>query len=771
MIVHYLKTAFRNIRKNWVYIILSVCCLAIGTAMFSAFFYGVNYADFFENRLPGHNRSVFVYMESAENLQSESRPPVAYRSQMPYSENYAELMEMPEVEMVSVHSGITESLTFADSTKVYCSSKIECKYVEGDFFRYWNLSLLYGDRMPDKRNEIVVTESLLKRMGYDKDISGCIVTSQNRFDTLQIVNVVRDDRWSRTLCSDVFFSAARLPVNLPLYDIDVVLKEGTDLNEINSRLTSYTLKDLFRSGVMQLTRPNVKPERKIRNALLSFLSIIVLLVAVTNFLKHMIMVLKQRNRANTIRYSLGAGQSSLTLMMMAEVMLILTCSLALAFYLSIYICNWLNQAVYMGDRYFHLADLLQLDTLAVVAVGVVCVTACRIAVYGQNKLIRNRIVADRRESKLLKNIVICVESTVAVFALASIMSIALTAPRPYNPLSKSESRRTFYVETEEGDSWTDNQLSFSKQISQLPQVEDIVPSDREWNGIDGYEYIVGSGDRYLQEDFLVKGYDIRYFSFFNIPIEWLDEVPPSEGYLLDRNTYNRYLENNVDFGSLGLLSGSDKKPIHIAGVYDELMCGNPNVMNGVASMGFRYNANNYFDRNFFIRFHEGVSKSEAETLIRNTWKEVNPSSLEEPKIRPVPKYADEELKLADLGFKAGGLVCILIVILSVSSSISAETNIRRKEVALRKINGAKQKNIMGLFAKPYCIMLAVAFPIGILASMTLIGKTMEIENYLKAYIWIAPLTLITIALIVAISIFRKIRAIMCTNPADVIKSE
>ena len=115
MILHYLKTALRNIRSNWVYTILSICCLAIGTAMFSVLFYGINYDDFFENRLPGHNRSVFVYMESVENLQSESRPPVAYRSQMPYSEYYAELREMPEVEMVSVHSGITESLIFADS--------------------------------------------------------------------------------------------------------------------------------------------------------------------------------------------------------------------------------------------------------------------------------------------------------------------------------------------------------------------------------------------------------------------------------------------------------------------------------------------------------------------------------------------------------------------------------------------------------------------------------------------------------------------------------
>ena len=129
------------------------------------------------------------------------------------------------------------------------------------------------------------------------------------------------------------------------------------------------------------------------------------------------------------------------------------------------------------------------------------------------------------------------------------------------------------------------------------------------------------------------------------------------------------------------------------------------------------------------------------------------------------------MRFTALGFQIGGIVCILLVILSVTSSISAETNIRRKEVALRKINGAKQMNIVGLFIKPYCIILAVAFPIGILASMVLIKKTTDIEGFMGAYTWIALLTLILVALVIALSILRKIRVIMRTNPADVIKSE
>jgi len=774
MIIHYFKTALRNIRNNWVYTILSICCLAIGTAMFSALFYGINYDDFFENRLPGHKRSYFVCMERHENINTDARP-AQYRSQMPYSQYYDTLRQMSQVEMVSVSGGISESLTFQDADKVYCKGNMEGKYVDGDFFRYWNLTLLYGDRIPQNRNEIVVSEALLKRIGYDKEISGCIAYSETRrFDTLQIVNVVRDDRWSRSFGADVYFHTSKMPTILPLYDIDVVLKEGVSVDEINSIISRYELKDHFHSGVMQLSRIEMKSDVKIKNMLLSLLSIIVLLVAVTNFLKHMIMVLKQRGRANIIRYSLGAKQISLTLMLLAEVIVILIGSYAIACYLSFHICTWLNQAVYMGDRYFHLADLLALNTWAIMGVGLVCAAVCRFAVYGQNRVMRNRIVAYQRESKLLKYIVICIESTVAVFALASVLVIALTAPRPYNPLPKSVSDRTYFVETEEGNSGTDTQKEFYHEISLLPQVEEMVASGGGWYGIEFNEYIVGNGDSYIQQDMLFQGYDKRYFEFFNIPVEWLTPTPPSKGYLVDRKTYENYLKNNVDMNSIGKMNGSDIIPVQFVGVFDELMCGNPVVINGEVAVGFSYVDYQGDDRlatNFFVRFRNGVSKSEAEALVLKTWKEVNPSAIEEPKLRSIPDYTDEDMRFTALGFQIGGAVCILLVILSVTSSISAETHIRRKEVALRKINGAKQNDIIGLFIKPYCIILAVAFPIGILASMALIGKTMEIDGYLKSYIWIAPLTLVATALMIALSIFSKIRTIMRTDPAIVIKSE
>ena len=763
MFSHYIKTALRNIRGNWVYSILSICCLAIGTAMFSALFYGVNYDDFFENRLPLRKRSALVYYDMPDNPQYNSTPHYIYRQLLPFK--CVQYLDMPEIEYISVYGGITHSVTFQDSTKVYGTGKVEGKMVYGDFFRYWNLTLLYGDRVPQNVNEVVVTESLLKRMGYDKDISQCVVTDESfGYREYQIVNVVRDDKWSRSLGADVFYSARDfMSAMMPLYNIDVVLRKGGSIDEVNKKLsTVFMTNEQGKNVVPQLADDYKSPEDYATKIFISIMSMIVLLVAVTNFLKHTVMLLKQRNRSNIIRYSIGASPRSLTNMLVAEVLIILACSLAVAVYISFYICTWLNQTVFLGDLYFHLTDLYILDALAILCVGAVCAAVCRLAVDRQNKVLRNRIVVAQREKKALKYIVIGIETSVAVLALASVMYLSYFEPKPYNPLSKSESRRTFFVESEEGYSSSGIQLDFYNRTRALPEVEDMVSSEHGWDGSNSVcnIYYLDKADHLI-----LKNGDLSYFRFFNIPVEWFGPVHPSSGYLIYRNSYERLIREGVDVSSIEIKYSERDTISHFVGIFDELMCNDPSAL-GMVNMGFRYEAEPYRSTNFFVRFHQGVTPAKAELLLRKTWSEANPESIEDIKIRPVPKYTGS--RLAALGFKVGGMVCILLVILSVSSSISAETNIRRKEVALRKINGAKARNIMELFIRPYGIILIIALLIGNLATVALFASS---DQAFRVSLLTAPITLLIMALVITLTVFHRIRVIMRTNPADVIKSE
>ena len=118
----------------------------------------------------------------------------------------------------------------------------------------------------------------------------------------------------------------------------------------------------------------------------------------------------------------------------------------------------------------------------------------------------------------------------------------------------------------------------------------------------------------------------------------------------------------------------------------------------------------------------------------------------------------------------------MLAILSVQTSVSADANRRRKEVALRKINGAKGRHIAALFVRPYGVIVMVAFIAGYLLSVVRTVRTVRGEERtyltLDSYVsWILPVTLAIIVSVVALTLFRKVRSIMRTNPADGIKSE
>ena len=82
------------------------------------------------------------------------------------------------------------------------------------------------------------------------------------------------------------------------------------------------------------------------------------------------------------------------------------------------------------------------------------------------------------------------------------------------------------------------------------------------------------------------------------------------------------------------------------------------------------------------------------------------------------------------------IVAILIAVFGVYSIITLACRQRRKEIALRKIHGAKLKDILGMFVKEYGLILvigaAVAFPVGYLIMHG------WLEQYLKR-ITIGPL--------------------------------
>ena len=118
------------------------------------------------------------------------------------------------------------------------------------------------------------------------------------------------------------------------------------------------------------------------------------------------------------------------------------------------------------------------------------------------------------------------------------------------------------------------------------------------------------------------------------------------------------------------------------------------------------------------------------------------------------------------------IACILIAIFGVYSLANLTCEKRRKEIAIRKINGAEVVDIMNIFFKEYLLMLGlaalVAFPAGYLI----------MKNWLESYVkqtsmdaWIYILIFLIVFVVIVFSIVSMVWKAANQNPAEAIKTE
>ena len=118
------------------------------------------------------------------------------------------------------------------------------------------------------------------------------------------------------------------------------------------------------------------------------------------------------------------------------------------------------------------------------------------------------------------------------------------------------------------------------------------------------------------------------------------------------------------------------------------------------------------------------------------------------------------------------LVCILISVFGIYSQIVLTCEQRRKEIAIRKVNGANVKDILSMFAKEYAVLLAIASVIAFSIGYAIMKHWLEsytLQTPINWWIFIAILT--GIAFVIAASIGYRVWKAANENPANVVKSE
>lgn len=128
-----------------------------------------------------------------------------------------------------------------------------------------------------------------------------------------------------------------------------------------------------------------------------------------------------------------------------------------------------------------------------------------------------------------------------------------------------------------------------------------------------------------------------------------------------------------------------------------------------------------------------------------------------------------------LSWTLGG-VSILICAMSILSTVALDTRGRRKEVAIRRVNGAKSRDIYSLFGKVYLLMIAVSLiftiPVGFIFNR-LVNMIVNGSNHDSMISPIGPILLGIgiVTLIIFLIVGWQINRVVKVEPAKIIANE
>ena len=175
----------------------------------------------------------------------------------------------------------------------------------------------------------------------------------------------------------------------------------------------------------------------------------------------------------------------------------------------------------------------------------------------------------------------------------------------------------------------------------------------------------------------------------------------------------------------------------------------------------------------YIRFNSKTNLQEAVAHVRETLKEIDPTFPFEISFYNtiLNNLYQKEQTLGKL-ISLFGIMAILISIVGVFGLVLFETQYRRKEIGIRKINGATTGQILLMFNKTYIRIVSVCFIISI--PIAWMGPQQWLENFAyktPLHLWVFIVAfLIILSVTIGTVTFRNWQAAN-ENPVNSVKSE
>lgn len=787
MIKHCLKIAIRNLVKYKVQSAVSILGLAVGFVCFSLSLYWIHYEMTYDHFRQDADR---IYMVRTNDEYTEGK----ISTRVPYSLAAYLAQHFPDIAVAAPFHLISERISVNDKYQDAVFSSADSAWMN-----LMDIRIIKGNRnfmLPKDNAEIAITEEAAKKWFRTEDPIGKEVKMLRR--TKKICAIVQAENRHTNFPFD-FIGNPELGKTwwYITWSILIKVKPDTDIEELESKINANLpaeLKQVTLTRKTGIERIILTPLSKLHYAkdfrddkeagitfqyiiYFSIAGILIITCALINYLTLFINRMRVRQREMALRMIHGANIRSLVSLLTVEFLLLLACAVTTGFLL-IEICfpsfieltgiDTAKSSLY-GEAFLFIG-LISIIILTAI-IGLLYI------LYHRSLHLSLRYNTGRSTGTQLRrgSIVLQLFVCLSFIGCTVLINQQLDYLRHRDLGLKIKNRGSFSVM---GDM---DYTPLIRKIKELPMITEVMQPD--YYPIVSQLTAIGQFDNWEGLDipidtpvpvklFLGKEDFFRFYDITLLAGEWLDDLSTYEDIIINESLARRMgwspqeaigkhiIQSYITYTIVGVVKdchyGAPTLPIpHTGFLVGEQM----GLMQRSAGILFKYKEGTWNECRKALE-HLYQTECSPENILRlNSEEEVYNNYLR-----------SEEMLTRLLSFAS--LVCILTAMFGIYSLVTLTCEQRRKEIAIRKVNGATVWSILFLFFREYLIMLCIAalfaFPI------TYVIIKQWILNYVRQ-VSISPLPfiliLIGLALTVIAGISWRVWKAANENPAEVIKNE
>ena len=643
-------------------------------------------------------------------------------------------------------------------------------------------------------HDAIINEKQAKQIFGDKNPVGASIRLTKNYGNyqLRLVDVYQDLSLTELDMSSsaLFYS----PCELEDMDSDqfnagnlyVVLKEGCTPQqlkaEVNGRLKPLGLK--VKAEKLKDRLSEEYSSVAIARSITYLIGSLILLAAIIGFLRMQTQLFWMRRREISLRITNGATRLQLFSMFATEVVMIVLGAYFVAVLMGSWICDYLARPQFaeitseLGTiSHLYLYSLVIGLVVMMLCLAIIWVVLSRICKHTQALESGMR----RSHNHWFRNTMLGVQVMISMFFLGVTFCLLCWVGKmaDFNHIPDDERayKQSLYLQTNAAE----NGQRLRDKLIHLPQVERWIPYSwgvlqvNELAENEEFSKAAWQGDPYASYN-NVTSYKIRitsdtsYLDFFKIKVNWKPKANRKKCILVNEELYKQMRQHHI--APNDILTVDEMDSYQIAGTFQSIPYQGSFKIDIYSFIVI--DPKEAYGATHYILVAKPGEYKEMQIAVDRMIQKLEPAVVK-PMSSNLRDYMARSMFALEILQNIAWILAIVslaICLISIFSTVMLDTQTRKKEVAIRKVNGALTKDITKLFGRTYLVITLIAMVFAVVAMLLfhiVLSQTFDMVEINPAF----PISLSVVIVIgfIAAIIACQVRKIMKVDPSEILVKE